>query len=776
MSRKSRNRPASGTTADRPGRRPPALAVERGTADEPDAAIEPAEALRRAMAIGRTAAPHPEPALDAPRAPSPHPAAIPPRTAAEWCTRAATLDRQGAKREAIAAYRQAIAVSPRNAAIHNNLGAILKEVGELDAAAEAFGRAVRLDPRLVVAVTNLGSVLMQSGRSREAIDCFRRAARLRPGEAGAHARLGAALLSVEGPHAALEPLCRAVALEPRLAEAHCLLGEAQRRLGAFDAAIAAFDAALALDPGFAAAHANRGAALHGQGRAAEAAEACRRAVACDPQLAEAHNNLGAALRTLGRLTEAERAYRAAVEARPDFTDAQANLAGTLKDLGRLDEAIATYRQVLALDPGHAEADSNLLMAVHYHPEWSREAIFAEYARWNATRAAPLAARHPRPPLPSRNDGKIRIGLISGGFMRHPVGYLTVGALEAIDRDAFDLVFYTESPRADELTARLRAVARDWVPVFAMADEAVARRMREDRLDILVDLHDGGGSRQLICAYRPAPIQVKWVGGLIDTTGLEVMDYLLSDAVETPPGDEPWYVERLVRLPDGYVSYDPPAHAPPVAPLPALAAGAVTFGCFNNFAKINGTVVDLWSALLRRIDGSRLVLKASQLADAPLRARVFDAFAERGVRRDRIALQGRSPHAGLLAAYGRVDIALDPWPYSGGLTTCEALWMGVPVVTLPGPTFAGRHSASHLANVGLEDWIVADRDAYVGHAAAWAADLPRLARLRDGLRERVRRSPLCDHARFARNLEAAFRAMVRDAADGPGSEQSPSNGA
>jgi predicted O-linked N-acetylglucosamine transferase (SPINDLY family) len=684
-----------------------------------------------------------------------------PRTANDWCAVAATLDRRGKKREAIAAYRKAITLSPGQAHIYNNLGAILQEQGEFSEAVVILTRAIDLDPNFAAAHANLGSVLMRMGRQREAIPHLRRAVELRSDNAVAHAQLGAALLTAGEPQAALAPLKRAVALDPRLAQAHCILGEALRHLGALNESIDAFDRAIARAPDFAAAHANRGAALHQAGRLGEAVEACRRAIAADPKLADAHNNLGSALRLLGKMTEAVEAYRAAIAARPGFADAYANLAGTLKDLGRHDEAVATYRKVLDLDPGHVEADSALLMAVHYHPGWSREAIFAEIKRWNAIHVAPIAARYPRPALTKRSDGRIRVGMISGGFMRHPVGYLTVGAIENIDRNAFDVVLYTDSPREDDLTGRLRAAADGWVPIFAMSNAAVTERIRQDRIDILIDLNDGDASRRLVCAYRPAPVQVKWVGGLIDTTGMEVIDYILSDPIETPPGDDRWYVEPVARLPDGYVSYDPPDYAPLVGPLPALANGHVTFGCFNNFAKVNDGVVDLWCALMRRLDGSRLILQAKPLGDPSLRARLIEAFEQRGVRRERVELRGRLANAEVLATYNRIDIALDPFPYSGGLTTCEALWMGVPVVTLPGPTFAGRHCASHLTNVGLADWIVADRDAYVETAVSWASDLPRLARLRASLRDQVRRSPLCDHPRFARNLETAFRRMLAD---------------
>ncbi len=352
-------------------------------------------------------------------------------------------------------------------------------------------------------------------------------------------------------------------------------------------------------------------------------------------------------------------------------------------------------------------------------------------------------------------------MISGDFRRHPVGYLMAGAIEHLDRRAFDVVLYSNSVKRDDLTDRLRAAATEWVPVAAMSDGALAERVRHDAIHVLFDLSGHTrANRLMVFARRPAPIQVL-AGGFFNTTGMDVLDYVISDGVETPPDAAPWFTEQIVRMPDGYVSYDPPDHAPDVAPLPAAAAGHVTFGCFNNLAKINDDVVDLWCRVMRRVEGSRLVLKTKGLDDPPVAERYLGLFAARGIDSARIDLHGFGPHADLLAAYNTVDIALDPFPYSGGLTTCEALWMGVPVLTLPGPTFAGRHSASHLTNVGLADWIVGSADAYVDKAAAWAQNLDGLAALRATLREQTRRSPLCDGPRYARNLETALRRMVEE---------------
>ncbi len=614
---------------------------------------------------------------------------------------------------------------------------------------------------MAAARANLGGALMAMGRIAEAIVQFRAALDLQPEDAGLHRSLGAALAAAGEPEAALSALDHAVALAPRVAEGHYGRGEALIRLKRREDAIEAFNAAIALKPAFARAHSNLGAALQALDRRAESIAAYRAAISADPGLAEAHANLGAALRADGRLGEAEGCLRKAIALDPKLAEARASLGGVLRDQGRIGDAVAAYRAALDIDPGLIEAHDNLLMAMHYDPGSSREDIFAEYGRWNARHAAPLAGRHPRPRLAAGVEGRMRVGMVSGDFRRHPVGYMMAGAIEHLDRNTFDVVLYTNAATGDDLTERLRAAATEWVPVAGMSDDALARRIRRDGIHILVDLAGHTRANRLLTfARRPAPIQVL-AGGLFDTTGMDAMDYVISDAVETPPDADPWFTERIVRLPDGYISYDPPTYAPEVGPLPALRDGRITFACFNNLAKVNEDVVGLWSRVLRRVEGSRLVLKTKPLDDSSTRERFQGLFAARGIEPSRVELQGFAPHPELLGAYNAVDIALDPFPYTGGLTTCEALWMGVPVITLPGPTFAGRHCASHLTNVGLADWIVADADAYVDLAASWAGDPHRLAALRAGLRERIRRSPLCDAPRFARDLGAALRRMVDD---------------
>jgi predicted O-linked N-acetylglucosamine transferase (SPINDLY family) len=308
------------------------------------------------------------------------------------------------------------------------------------------------------------------------------------------------------------------------------------------------------------------------------------------------------------------------------------------------------------------------------------------------------------------------------------------------------------------------VAAEWHRVIGLPPAAGAAAIRAAGIDVLIDLGGWGDQGTLgICALRPAPVQIKWVGMQNHTTGLAEMDWFLTDRWETPEGTDHLYSEHLLRLPDGYVCYSAPPDAPEVAPLPADSRGAVTFGCFNNLAKITPATVAAWALVLERVPTARLVLKTHQFSDPATGEAMRAAFAGLGVDPRRIETRGSSSLRGQLAQHADIDIVLDPFPYSGGLTTCEALWMGVPVVTMPGESFASRHSASHLSNVGLPGWIAADVDTYVGIAVAAAGDVPGLRRLRAELRPRKRASPLCDAPRFARNLAAALRDAWRQRA-------------
>jgi len=338
--------------------------------------------------------------------------------------------------------------------------------------------------------------------------------------------------------------------------------------------------------------------------------------------------------------------------------------------------------------------------------------------------------------------------------------MILGALEHLSPGQFQLYAYSDSLVDDTIARRLKALMHRWHEVPHTSHGDLAQMVRDDSIDILIDMTGHtSGSRLPVIAKEPAPLIVKWVGGLFNTTGVDAVDYLLSDTVETPDGVDDGYIEKLIRLPDDYICYTPPRYLnDEPGLLPALSNGHLTLGCFNNPAKINEVLLDQWAQLMHALPNSRLLLKGGQYTDVDYCERLHVLMEKQGINRGRVLLEGPAPHKELVANYRRVDIALDPWPYSGGLTTCEALYMGVPVVTLPGPTFAGRHSASHLVNAGMPELVVNSWEEYRERVLGLAADLESLATIRRHLRRVLLESPVCDGPRFARHLTTALRAI------------------
>ena len=559
--------------------------------------------------------------------------------------------------------------------------------------------------------------------------------------------------------------------------------------GKLDEAVACYLRTLELKPNLAEAHNNLGSALKDLGEPDEAVACFRRALQLNSSLTEAHNNLGNALKEQGELEEAVACYRRALALKPDLAEAHNNLGTALKDQGKLDEAVVCHRRALELKPDSAQAHSNLLLALHYeagvtlaslaeaHAEYDRrhgdcphfrergDVALHETLRRRENGTVPLGPAPSRDAIMPHRNGQVRgerlrLGFVSADLGRHPVGYFLVRVLENLGREGMETVCYSNRILKDELTHRIQSAATGWHDVMGISDEGLAEQIRADGIDILFDL--GGHTarnRLLVFARKPAPIQITWIG-YEGTTGLGTMDYLLADRHVAPEGIEDYFRERVLRMPDGYLCYEPPAAAPAVGPLPSLKRGYTTFGSFNNPAKITAEVVSVWAEILRRRARARLVLKYRGLGDAAVRGRYLELFAAEGVEDERLELLPSSSYAEYLAAYHQVDVALDPFPFSGSVTTCEALWMGVPVVTCPGETFASRHTLSHLWNVGLRETIARDRNEYVELAVSLGGDLPRLGALRGSLRERMASSPLCNGKRFAANLRNVLRDVWR----------------
>ena len=436
-----------------------------------------------------------------------------------------------------------------------------------------------------------------------------------------------------------------------------------------------------------------------------------------------------------------------------------NFAITLSNQGKDEEAIAAFRRALELKPDFAGARSNMLLCLNYATSYSAGEIFAEHKAWEDAHnyCIPRIQSYSNPPDPMR---RIRIGYVSPDLRAHSVSFFIEPLLKNHDPSIIETFCYAEVRKPDGVTQRLRGYVRNWRNICGMSNAAVLKTIQDDGIDVLVDLAAHTGSNRLgVFACKPAPVQVSYLG-YPNTTGLSTIDYRLTDSWADPPGmTDKFYTETLFRLPRSFLCYSPEPSAPAVEPLPALSTGYVTFGSFNILPKMTPAVVSLWSLILESLPGSRLQLKNNSLADSAMREQAYAQFAAHGITRDRIDLFGRQATLGEhLATYHRMDIALDPFPYNGTTTTCEALWMGVPVITLAGQAHAGRVGVSILNQIGLSSCIAATQDEYVMIANRLAKNLDELKQLRAELRNRMLASPLCDATGFTRAVEAAYREM------------------
>ncbi len=490
----------------------------------------------------------------------------------------------------------------------------------------------------------------------------------------------------------------------------------------------------------------------------EAVGKIKEALKISPNNRLAKIQLAIAYKDWGKYAEAIALNEQLLKEKPKDGRLRINYALCLLEVGRFNEAEENYLRALKDSPDAPESLSNYLMGIHYNPERTKDEIFDAHLLWDQHFAPDVRNQRPIPKNIDRNK-RLKVGFISGGFRKHPVGWMITRAIENLPKDQFEVFGYNTHSMYDSLSMRIKKRCDKWTSVLGYNDEIVAKIIQEDEIDILVELSGHSAFNRLkTVALEPVPITIKWVGGLFNTTGLQSMDYLLTDHYESPAGEEAYYTEKLVRMPDDYVCYEPPEYEINVGKLPALHKGYITFGCFNNPSKLNDQLIQQWSDILQMVPESKLFLKSKQYNTQSFVDQITHLFANNGIKSDRIIFEGYAMHEDLLASYNQVDIALDPWPYSGGLTTCEALWMGVPVVTCAGPTFAGRHSVTHLTNSGNADWVTDNWDDYKSKVIELASDLNELVSIRAGLRHKLLESALCDGARFGAHLSSAFREM------------------
>lgn len=603
------------------------------------------------------------------------------------------------------------------------------QAGRTAEAEAGYRAALDRDPAHPHANNNLGILLRAAGRVEEAIQRYRCAAASMPEDPGVRSNLGV-LLSDRGQGREAAALLRS---------------------------------ALALRPDYAEGFFNLSNVLRGLGTAAEGRAACARALTIRPDFAEAHANMGDFLRGVGALSDAVASFQTALRLRPAMAEAFNNLGETLKEQGRVDEAITVFQTALTHHPDHALIHSNLLFALHYTPSWTPDAIHAAHVGWGERHARPFLPAERRFTNDRSPDRRLRIGYVSPDFCTHSCAFFSEPLLRAHDRGVVELVCYPTSRREDATTARFKTLADRWVPLVGRSDAEAATQIERDGIDILVDLAGHTGDSRLgVFARRPAPVQATWLG-YPDTSGLPMMDFRITDGIADPMNaTDRWHTERLARLPGGFLAFQPALPVEPNPVPPSVATGHVTFGSFNNLSKVTPDVIAVWAAILKRVPGSRLIVKSRPLGDDRTRESYARLFEAEGVERERVDLLARiDPASNHFRAYDRIDIALDPFPYNGTTTTCEALWMGVPVVTLLGGHHVARVGASLLVQCGLVELVAGDPADYIRRAVELAGDPTRLASLRAGMTARLRASSLTDYVGFARKMETAYRAMWRD---------------
>ncbi|MFZ2542181.1 MAG: tetratricopeptide repeat protein, partial [Gallionella sp.] len=478
-------------------------------------------------------------------------------------------------------------------------------------------------------------------------------------------------------------------------------------------------------------------------------------------------NLGMVLHELGKVNEAIASCRQALKLNPDFAEAHNSLGNFLKDIGQFDEAIANFRRALQLDQNNVMALSNLLFTLNYLTRYSPAYYLNEAQQYGRMAAAKVGKRFTAWQCEVEPE-RLRVGLVSGDLRSHPVGYFLEGLLAKLDPARVELIAYPTYSKGDALTTRIKPYFSAWKPLFGKSDEDAARLIHADGVHVLVDVSGHSlHSRLPMFAWKPAPVQVTWLG-LPTTTGVHEMDYVLGDLQSIPPEHESHFSETVWRLPDSYLCFSAPAQPVSVAPLPAFSGGYVTFGSFNNLTKMNDAVVELWARILLSVPNSRLFLKTGQLNNADICEQTRRRFAVWGIAPERLLLSGtQGSIAEHLSEYNKIDIALDPFPYPGVTTSIEALWMGVPIVSLQGDRFLSLTAKSIAYHAGLSDWVAIDKADYVAKAVDFASNIERLALLRAGLRQQVLASPLFDASRFAHNLEEALWGMWQARSMQPG---------
>ena len=670
------------------------------------------------------------------------------------------LSQAGQLEAGIALIRQAVELKDDAVDFHNNLGLLLSQAGQLEAAEQSLRKALVVKPDHTPAYSNLANVLDRMGREEDALAAHRTAIEIEPKNSALHGNLGLLLQKTGRTEEAAAILGIVAELAPDSPQAHNNFANMLQATGEFGRAETEFKHAIELNPNYANAYQNLGSLLIEIGRTEEGTQALRKAIEIHPNHAQALAHLSTGLNLLSQHLDAAAAARRAIEIAPNLADAQNNLGAALRALGDHAGAETAYRRAVALDPAHSKAHSNLIYSLDFNAAYDVRDHQAERRRWYEQHGKPLADKfrpHSNSPTAKR---RLRVGYVSSDFRHHSATNGFGPMLLSYDRSKFDVICYACNITQDDVTDRLRTAATEWRDCAHMGDAALAAQIREDKIDILVDLSGhSAGNRLMVFAHKPAPVQVTaW--GFANGTGLPTIDYFLTDAIVTPESEHHMYAESVRFLPS-HLPYMAPVPSPDVVEPPCLVNDFVTFGSFNRLEKMNDAALATWSEILKRVPDARLIIK-SQALDRETVLKEFTArMAVTGIDADRFELLGSDPQPEHLAKHALVDIMLDPFPHGGGMSSADSLWMGVPVVALRGNTIAGRIGASALHALGLDDFIASSREDYIKIALRMADDLGYLEELRTLLRGKILTSPVGDPSLYVGAVEEIYRDIWTD---------------
>ncbi len=717
-----------------------------------------------------------------------------PQHSIAWKALGVILQHQGQLEEALKISQQALALSPADAENFYNLGNIFKDLDQLEQAESHYRQAIALKPTDADIYNNLAIALHEQKRFAEAVSELQTAVQLNPSHAQAFLNLSISLKALERFEEAKQACLQAIEIQADYVDAHNMLGAILTDLHDLAGSENSYRRAMAINPDYIEARDNLGMTLKKLGRLKEAERCHRYVIQLKPDYIEAYNNLGIVLRELGRVQESEYYHRQAIDIKPDYAEVYINLGVTLQAVHRIEEAEACYRQALTLKADAVEAHVNLgnalkdqgrfeeaeqsyltalaikptlttavanLLYIHtYTPRHSATALLQEAKRYGELAAQKVRQKFTHwhcEPSPQR----VRVGLVSGDLREHVVSHFLENFLPYLDSSRIELIAYSNHAKMDDVSERLKPYFSDWKEIYPLGDEAAAALIHADGVHILMDLAGHTAHNRLsLFAWKPAPVQVSWLGYWA-TTGLAEMDFILVDEVGVPTQNQWHFTEKVRYLPETRLCFSAPKAEVAVSILPALSTGYITFGCFQNLSKVTDAVLKVWSEILARLPTARFRFQSKQLGDKKVAEAFFARLVDCGMDVARVKLHPSDSRKVYLQAHAQVDIILDTFPFTGGTTTCEALWMGVPTLTLAGETLVARQGASLLSAAGLSEWVVENEQDYIKQAVDFATDLDYLARLRSHLREQVLASPLFDGQRFAKNFENTLWQLWRD---------------